>query len=94
LIQECTFCFTGESSRYSREELAQVVEMYGRIAADSVTAKLHYLVICDVRNPAWAFEMYGRKVEKAMNLKKKGARPGVVFEEDLFAALNVFGFSH
>lgn len=94
LIQECSFCFTGESSRYSRKELAQIVEMYGGIAADSVTAKLHYLVICDVRNPAWAFEMYGRKVEKAMNMKKKGSGPEVVFEEDLFAALNVFGFSH
>ncbi|MGX5856499.1 BRCT domain-containing protein [Dyadobacter jiangsuensis] len=91
LIQECTFCFTGESSRYSRKELAQIVEMYGGIAADSVTAKLHYLVICDVRNPAWAFEMYGRKVEKAMNMKKKGAGPKVIFEEDLFAALAVLG---
>ena len=92
LIQECSFCFTGESSRYSRKELAQVVEMYGGIAADSVTAKLHYLVICDVRNPAWAFEMYGRKVEKAMNMKKKGAGPEVVFEEDLFAALRLMGY--
>jgi hypothetical protein len=99
LIQECTapaagFCFTGESWRYSRKELAHIVEMYGGIAADSVTAKLHYLVICDVRNPAWAFEMYGRKVEKAMNMKKKGAGPEVVFEEDLFAALSVFGFAN
>ncbi|WP_439555501.1 BRCT domain-containing protein [Dyadobacter sp.] len=93
LIQECSFCFTGESSRYSRKELAQIVEMYGGIAADSVTAKLHYLVICDVRNPAWAFEMYGRKVEKAMNMKKKGAGPEVVFEDDLFAALRSFGFA-
>lgn len=94
LIQECSFCFTGESSRYSRKELAQIVEMYGGIAADSVTAKLHYLVICDVRNPAWAFEMYGRKVEKAMNMKKKGAGPEVVFEEDLFTQLFEFGYSH
>ncbi|MCF2497935.1 BRCT domain-containing protein [Dyadobacter chenhuakuii] len=94
MIPECTFCFTGESSRDSRKELAQVVEMYGGIALDSVTAKLHYLVICDVRNAAWAFEMNGRKVEKAMNMKKKGAGTEVVFQEDLFAALNVFGFPH
>ena len=94
LIQECSFCFTGESSRYSRKELAQIVEMYGGIAADSVTAKLQYLIICDVRNPAWAFEMYGRKVEKAMNMKKKGAGPEVVFEEDLFEVLQEFGYSH
>lgn len=94
MIQESSFCFTGESSKYSRKELAQIVEMYGGIAADSVTAKLHYLVICDVRNPAWAFEMYGRKVEKAMNMKKKGAGPEVVFEEDLFAALSIRGFLH
>jgi hypothetical protein len=94
VIQESTFCFTGESSSYSRKELAQIVEMYGGVAADSVTAKLHYLVICDERNPAWAFEMYGRKVEKAMTMKKKGAGPEVVFEEDLFRSLCGFGFQH
>ncbi|CAG4992494.1 hypothetical protein DYBT9275_00974 [Dyadobacter sp. CECT 9275] len=85
LIQEYSFCFTGESSRYSRKELAQIVILYGGIAADSVTAKLHYLVICDVRNPSWAFEMYGRKVEKAMNLKKKGGKNVFVVFPGFFA---------
>lgn len=93
IIQESTFCFTGKSGRYSREELAQIVEMYGGVAANAITAKLHYLVVCEKRNPAWAFEMYGRKVEKAMHMKNKGAGPEVVFEEDLFEALTVFGFS-
>jgi NAD-dependent DNA ligase len=92
VIQESTFCFTGKSEKYSREELAQIVEMYGGVATNSITAKLQYLVVCEKRNPAWAFEMYGRKVEKAMNMKKKGAGPEVVFEEDLLAALSEFGF--
>ena len=92
VIQESTFCFTGKSERYSREELGQIVELYGGVATNSITAKLQYLVVCEKRNPAWAFEMYGRKVEKAMNMKKKGTGPEVIFEEDLFAALNLFGF--
>ena len=94
LIQDSTFCFIGESPNYTRKELAKIVEMYSGDAAASVTAQLHYDVICDVPNPAWAFQMYGRKIEKAMNMKKKGAGPEVVFEQDLLAALNVFGFSH
>lgn len=94
VIQESSFCFTGKSCRYSREEMAQIVELYGGVATNSITAKLHYLVVCEKRNPAWAFEMYGRKVEKAMNMKKKGAGPEVIFEEDLFEALKAFGFSH
>jgi NAD-dependent DNA ligase len=80
LIQDSTFCFTGESPNYTWKELAKIVEMYGGVAAASVNAQLHYLVICDVPNPAWAFQMYGRKVEKAMNMKKKGAGVEVVFE--------------
>jgi len=67
--------------------------MYGGVAAASVTAQLHYLVICDVPNPAWVFQMYGRKIEKAMNMKKKGAGPEVVFEQDLISALKAFGYS-
>lgn len=94
VIQESTFCFTGKSEKYLREELAQIVELYGGVATNSITAKLQYLVVCEKRNPAWAFEMYGRKVEKVMNMKKKGIGPEIIFEEDLFAALNVFGFSH
>jgi len=93
LIQESTFCFTGKSSRYLRGELAKIVEMYGGVASDKVTTKLHYLVVCDVKNPAWAFEMYGRKVENALKMKKRGAGPMVIFEEDLFKALRQVGFS-
>jgi len=92
LIQDSTFCFTGESQNYTRKELAKIVEMYGGIAAASVTAQLHYLEICDVPNPAWAFQMYGRKVEKAMNMKKKGAGPEVVFERDLLDGLKGLGY--
>ncbi|WP_159477977.1 BRCT domain-containing protein [Dyadobacter sp. 3J3] len=93
LIQDSTFCFTGESPNYTRKELAKIVEMYGGVAAASVTTQLHYLVICDVPNPAWAFQMYGRKVEKAMNMKKKGSGPEVVFEQDLLDVLKTFGYS-
>ena len=57
VIQDSIFCFTGESPNCTREELARIMEMYGGVAAASVTAKLHYLVICDVANPAWAFQM-------------------------------------
>lgn len=92
LIQDSTFCFTGESPNYTRKELAKIVEMYGGVAAASITTQLHYLVICDVPNPAWAFQMYGRKVEKAMNMKKKGAGPEVVFERDLLDVLNKLGY--
>ena len=92
IIQDSTFCFTGESPNYPRKELDKIVEMYGGAAAASVTAQLHYLVICDVPNPAWAFQMYGRKVEKAMNMKKKGAGVEVVFEKDLLDVLQNLGY--
>ncbi len=67
--------------------------MYGGVAAGSVTAKLNYLVICDIPNPAWAFQMYGRKVEKAIKLKSKGAAHEVVFEQDVIKGLKSYGYT-
>ena len=48
----------------------------------NVTSKLNYLVIGAEGNPCWAFACYGRKVEKAVELRKKGVRVVIVHEND------------
>ncbi len=94
IVDGSNFCLTGESSRYSREKIAGVIEFYGGCVKSGVSGKLHYLVVCDEKNACWAFASYGRKVEKAMQLKAKGVGPSVVYEEDLYVALFSLGFTH
>lgn len=67
------FCFTGESAHGSRSELAAMVQALGGIAEKNVTMSTHYLVICGMGSENWRHTAYGRKIEKAANLRE---RPG------------------
>jgi hypothetical protein len=93
-IPESSFCLTGASKRFTRKQIADIVEMYGGIIQNSVSGKLHYLVVCDDKNACWAFASYGRKVEKAIQLKAQGTGPHVIYEEDLFKCLMSLGYTH
>ena len=85
------FCFTGASSRFTRAEFEQVVEKLGGSAHSSPSKKVHYLVIGAEGNPCWAFACYGRKVEKAIELRKAGSRVVIVHELDFHDALADYG---
>ncbi len=81
------FCFTGASSRYTRASLASTVERLGGEVAPSLTKAVKYLVIGADGNPCWAFACYGRKVEKAVELRKSGVRVLIVHENDFHDAV-------
>lgn len=81
------FCFTGASSRYTRASLAATVENLGGKVASSVTKSINYLVIGADGNPCWAYACYGRKVEKAVALRKSGVRVLIVHENDFHDAV-------
>ncbi len=81
------FCFTGASSRFTRTEFQQIVERLGGSAHAAPSKKVHYLVIGAEGNPCWAFACYGRKVEKAIALRKSGSRVVLVHELDFHDAL-------
>ena len=82
-----TFCFTGESKFASRSEIAQVVQSKGAKFSKDVTKKTDYLVVGNEGNPCWAFACYGRKVEKAMSLRKGGQRIAIISEDDFWQAI-------
>jgi hypothetical protein len=81
------FCFTGASSRFTRAEFERLVQKLGGSAHSSPSKKVHYLVIGAEGNPCWAFACYGRKVEKAIELRKAGSRVVIVHELDFHDAL-------
>lgn len=84
---ERTFCFTGASSKYKRADFEALVRSLGGEALPGVTAKLHYLVIGAEGNPCWTFACYGRKVEKAVALRRKGLRVVILHENDFHDAV-------
>ena len=82
-----TFAFTGASARYSRSKLTETVSELGGNVASGPGKKVDYLVIGADGNPCWAFACYGRKVEKAVELRKSGVKIMIVHESDFHDAV-------
>lgn len=80
------FCFTGTSERLTRKELALQVVSLGGEFSPRVTQKLNYLVIGGVGNQCWTYSCYGRKVEQAVDLRKRGIPVLIVHENDYWDA--------
>lgn len=64
-----------------------MVSSLGGKSVSSVSQKLNYLVIGAEGNQCWAYACYGRKVEKAVELRKQGARLLIVHENDFHDAI-------
>jgi NAD-dependent DNA ligase len=77
-----TFCITGVLQRGNRENLQRDIIKLGGIPTDTISKKTDYLIVGDNGNPAWAFSCYGRKVEKAINLRKDGHTIMLIHEFD------------
>lgn len=82
------FCFTGESYRAKRSEMAEAVRALGGIVRSSVSAKTDYLIVGNAGNPCWAYACYGRKIEESMQLRKEGAHIVIANETDFWDALD------
>ena len=83
-IPDHLFCFTGASTRATRKEIGNIVKDAGGKFTDSVTKKVEYLVVGADGNPCWAFSCYGRKIEKAMEMRKAGSPILIVNENDFW----------
>ena len=86
-FQEATFCFTGASARYKRDDLKLLVEKHGGRFTNNVTQSLDYLIIGANGNPCWTYACYGRKVEVAVKLRKQGHKILLVHENDFHDAI-------
>ena len=82
-----SFCLTGESRKATRAEIAKKIGSIGGKVIGNIREDLDYLVVCAAGNNCWAFSCYGRKVEKAVNYRKKGARIIIAHENDLWDAI-------
>lgn len=83
-----TFCFTGESYRSKRADMAAAVLSLGGIVKSCVTAKTNYLIVGNAGNPCWAYACYGRKIEEAVRLRKDGEQVLIINETDFWDAVD------
>lgn len=81
------FCLTGESKKATRSQIAHKIETIGGIVIKNIRENLDYLIVCNAGNQCWAFSCYGRKIEKALNYRKNGAKITIVHENDLWDAI-------
>ncbi|WP_281301080.1 MULTISPECIES: BRCT domain-containing protein [unclassified Iodidimonas] len=80
------FCFTGTFAFGSRRDCeAAVLERGGE--AGSLVRSTHYLVIGVYATDAWANSSFGRKIEKAVGWRTKGAPISILSEEHWVANL-------
>jgi hypothetical protein len=84
---DSVFCLTGSSRNYSRQDFAAVIADRGGTAVNTVSRRVHYLVIGADGNPCWAYACYGRKVERAVELRKEGHPIVIVHEKDFHDAV-------
>jgi hypothetical protein len=81
-FKDRSFCFTGAFSAHPRNTIAGVVHTLGGRVVNNVSGITNYLIIGSEGNPCWAYACYGRKVEKAISLRREGASVMLVHEND------------
>lgn len=81
------FCFTGKFAFGTRKRCEEAVIARGGFADGDVTKALDYLVLgCGVSKD-WKHESYGRKIERAQQLREDGGRKPVIVAEEHWVAL-------
>ena len=81
------FTFTGTSTKATRKQIVDQITGLGAEFSPNVTSQTHYLVVGAGANPCWAFSCYGRKVEKAIEVRKSGGAILIVHESDFWDAV-------
>ena len=84
------FCITGVLKSGNRASLEKKISDLGGIPTKTLTKKTDYLIVGDNGNQAWAFACYGRKVEKALDLRKNGHKISLIHEFDFMDAIEDF----
>jgi NAD-dependent DNA ligase len=66
-----SYCFTGTFAYGTRKDCEAAVERHGGTAC-SLTKKTDYLVVGAYATESWAQSVYGRKIERAVEMKAEG----------------------
>ena len=79
VIKGSNFCFTGTFMFGARKDCKRAVENAGGFEV-SLKKATDYLVIGNYATDSWIHSSYGRKIEKAMEMKQKGHHIKIISE--------------
>lgn len=82
------YVFTGDSLKCERSELERIVRDRGGRPHPRVTLKTNFLVVCDGGSEYWAYACYGRKIERAYQLRQEGRPIVIARERDFWNSVN------
>lgn len=71
-FNEKTFVFTGAFTVGTRKQCESIIKQLGGSVGKNVTLSTDYLVIGDVGSDQWKHSSFGRKIEKAIDLRDNG----------------------
>lgn len=80
-------CFTGTLNDLKRSHAQREARARGAMTINVVNDRLDYLVVGSIPSPGWKHGSYGRKIEKARELRAATGRPAIVAESTFMEAL-------
>lgn len=80
---------TGElKSGEERSYIAKQISGFGAIVKDTVTKATNLLIVGEKGSDAWRFGQYGRKIEKAVQLREDTTQPFIISETMYYDLVN------
>lgn len=83
-IKEQRFVLTGIFSTIPRKDFISYIENNGGTVTSSVSGRTNYLLVGNKPEPAWAHGNYGKKIEKAIDLRNQGKENPIILKESHF----------
>ncbi|HCT04864.1 MAG TPA: NAD-dependent DNA ligase [Pseudomonas sp.] len=74
------FLFTGVMAYGPRKDCESLVLERGGVIGNSVSKKVHFLVVGSIGNEQWLHSSYGAKIKKAVELRNSGAPIAIISE--------------
>lgn len=75
------FLFTGIMAYGPRKDCESLVVERGGVIGNSVSKKIHFLVVGSVGNDQWLHSSYGTKIKKAVELRNSGVPIAIISEK-------------
>ncbi len=82
-MSAATFCLTGDFVSGDRNTVETMLKLRGAEISSTVTKMVDYLVIGTLASRDWLYTSHGRKIEKALLLKREGSSVAIITERTL-----------
>jgi hypothetical protein len=85
-----TFCFTGNFINWTRSELVKQLRERGVEIKSSISKKINFLIIGEIKNTSNKYDDFGTKTEKVRELQSEGAEIEILYEGQIVNSFNNF----